>query len=79
MVNFSKACCIIISASLSKAEVASSSMRIAGFFKNANGIVVLTDQGIKEKGSHNELIARDGLYAKLYNAQFRGFIPDEIE
>jgi ATP-binding cassette subfamily B protein len=41
--------------------------------------VVLTDQGIKEKGNHDELIARDGLYAKLYNAQFRGFIPDKVE
>jgi ATP-binding cassette subfamily B protein len=47
--------------------------------KNANQIVVLTDEGIKEKGNHDELIARDGLYTKLYNAQFRGFIPDEIE
>ncbi len=41
--------------------------------------MVLTDEGIKEKGNHDELIARDGLYTKLYNAQFRGFIPDEIE
>ena len=47
--------------------------------KNANQIVVLTDQGIKEKGNHSELIVKDGLYTKLYNAQFRGFIPDEIE
>ncbi|HZK11207.1 MAG TPA: ATP-binding cassette domain-containing protein, partial [Atribacterota bacterium] len=47
--------------------------------KNANQIVVLTDQGIKEKGNHDELIAKGGLYTKLYNAQFRGFIPDEIE
>lgn len=46
---------------------------------NADQIVVLTDQGIKEKGNHDELIAKDGLYTKLYNAQFRGFIPDEIE
>ncbi|HER23934.1 MAG TPA: ATP-binding cassette domain-containing protein, partial [Candidatus Atribacteria bacterium] len=47
--------------------------------KNANQIVVLTDQGIKEKGNHDELIARKGLYGKLYHAQFKGFIPDEIE
>jgi ATP-binding cassette subfamily B protein len=47
--------------------------------KNANQIVVLTDEGIKEKGNHDELITKDGLYTKLYNAQFRGFIPDEIE
>lgn len=47
--------------------------------KNANEIVVLTDEGIKEKGDHDKLIAKDRLYSKLYNAQFRGFIPDKIE
>jgi len=47
--------------------------------KNANQIVVLTDEGVKEKGNHDGLITRDELYAKLYNAQFRGFIPDKIE
>jgi len=73
---------IIIQQALEKLAVGRTVLVIAhrlSTIKNANGIVVLTDQGIKEKGSHNELIARDGLYAKLYNAQFRGFIPDEIE
>ena len=73
---------IVIQQALEKLAVGRTVLVIAhrlSTIKNANGIVVLTDQGIKEKGSHNELIARDGLYAKLYNAQFRGFIPDKIE
>ena len=73
---------IIIQQALEKLAVGRTVLVIAhrlSTIKNANGIVVLTDQGIKEKGSHDELIARDGLYAKLYNAQFRGFIPDKIE
>ncbi len=37
--------------------------------RNADRIVVLSKDGIHEQGSHQELIARDGLYAKLYNLQ----------
>ncbi|SCG82383.1 putative ABC transporter ATP-binding protein ywjA [Proteiniborus sp. DW1] len=44
--------------------------------RNADEIVVLTDKGIEEKGRHEELLARNGIYAKLYKAQFRGYIPD---
>ncbi|TCK92363.1 ATP-binding cassette subfamily B protein [Natranaerovirga hydrolytica] len=46
--------------------------------KNADRIVVMTQEGIKEQGSHEELIKTEGIYSKLYNAQFKGFIPDEI-
>lgn len=73
---------IIIQQALEKLTIGRTVLVIAhrlSTIKNANQIVVLTDEGIKEKGNHNELIARDGLYTKLYNAQFRGFIPDEIE
>ena len=73
---------IIIQQALEKLTVGRTVLVIAhrlSTIKNANQIVVLTDQGIKEKGNHDELIAKDGLYTKLYNAQFRGFIPDEIE
>lgn len=45
--------------------------------KNADEIIVLTNKGIEEKGSHEELIDKEGIYAKLYNAQFKGYIPDE--
>jgi len=47
--------------------------------KNADKIIVLTQQGIVEKGTHEKLIAQNGIYTKLYKAQFRGFIPDSME
>ncbi|MFC5648844.1 ABC transporter ATP-binding protein [Paenibacillus solisilvae] len=37
--------------------------------RNAQRIVVLTDNGIEEQGTHEELIALDGTYANLYNVQ----------
>ena len=40
--------------------------------KNAGRILVLTDDGIAEEGTHDELIARDGIYRHLYELQFRG-------
>ncbi len=73
---------IIIQQALEKLTMGRTVLVIAhrlSTIKNANEIVVLTDEGIKEKGNHDELITKDGLYAKLYNAQFRGFIPDKIE
>ena len=38
--------------------------------KNADEILVLTADGIAEKGSHKELLEKDELYAKLYKSQF---------
>jgi len=38
--------------------------------RNAHRIIVLTDEGIMEEGSHGELLARGGIYARLYQAQF---------
>ncbi len=37
--------------------------------RNAQRIVVLTDTGIVEQGTHEELAVRDGIYATLYNLQ----------
>ncbi|WP_419182240.1 ABC transporter ATP-binding protein [Paenibacillus radicis (ex Xue et al. 2023)] len=38
--------------------------------RNAQRIIVLSDQGIAEEGTHANLIKIDGVYAKLYNMQF---------
>lgn len=38
--------------------------------KNADEILVLTDKGIEEKGSHEELLKEQGLYKELYESQF---------
>jgi ATP-binding cassette subfamily B protein len=37
--------------------------------RNAQRIVVLTDSGIEEQGTHDELVALGGTYASLYNLQ----------
>ena len=39
--------------------------------KNADEIVVLDRDGIVERGTHNELVAKGGEYKKLYDYQFR--------
>jgi ATP-binding cassette subfamily B protein len=39
--------------------------------KSADEILVLTSEGIVEKGSHTKLLADDKLYAKLYKSQFK--------
>lgn len=39
--------------------------------KNADEIIVITDKGIEEKGKHEDLISKGGIYASLYNSQFR--------
>ncbi|WAC27150.1 ABC transporter ATP-binding protein [Ancylobacter sp. SL191] len=38
--------------------------------QNADRIVVVTPEGIAEQGPHEALLARGGIYARLYNAQF---------
>jgi len=37
--------------------------------RNAGRILVLTENGIEEQGTHDELIALEGSYANLYNTQ----------
>lgn len=39
--------------------------------KNADEIVVIDSTGIVERGSHEDLLARDGEYKKLYSYQFK--------
>ncbi len=44
--------------------------------RDADLILVMEDGQIVEQGSHDDLLARDGAYARLYNAQFRGAMTD---
>ena len=39
--------------------------------QNANNILVVRDGDIVEQGTHQELMARGGFYAELYNSQFQ--------
>lgn len=38
--------------------------------RGAQRILVLTEDGLAEEGTHDELIARGGVYAQLYAKQF---------
>lgn len=48
--------------------------------RNADEIIVINHKGIQERGSHDELLPLDGLYAKYYKMQFEGLdeLPDEV-
>src|SRR6056297_285399 len=46
--------------------------------KHADEILVISGEGIMERGSHEKLIQKDGYYSKLYHAQFKGYLPDDI-
>ncbi len=39
--------------------------------KNADKIIVLSEKGIEEQGTHEELISKNGIYANLYQYQFK--------
>lgn len=39
--------------------------------RNAQRIIVLTDGGIAEEGNHQDLLAKGGIYAQLYQMQFK--------
>ena len=38
--------------------------------RNADEILVINDEEIQERGTHEELLAKNGLYAEYYNMQF---------
>ena len=40
--------------------------------RNSDEIIVINDEGIKERGSHQELLENGGLYSYYYNMQFEG-------
>ncbi len=43
--------------------------------KNADEIIVIDDEGIKERGTHETLLAKNGIYANYYRLQFKD--PDQ--
>lgn len=72
---------IIIQQSLEKLSKDRTTIVVAhrlSTIKSADEIVVLTSNGVEERGPHEELLNNNGIYSKLYNAQFKGYIPDEI-
>lgn len=73
---------IMIQNSLEKLSEGRTSIVVAhrlSTIKNADRIIVITNNGILEEGSHEELLENKGAYYKLYNAQFNGIIPENIE
>ena len=47
--------------------------------KNADNIIVMRHGKIVEQGTHKQLLHSDGFYAMLYNSQFTGGIPEDVE
>lgn len=65
---------MLIQASLEELSRGRTSLIVAhrlSTIKNADEIIVFTEQGIQERGTHEALIAQNGLYAQLYRYQFR--------
>lgn len=46
--------------------------------RDADMILVLRDGDIVEQGTHEELLAKKGMYEKLYHSQFAGQNFDEV-
>jgi ATP-binding cassette subfamily B protein len=46
--------------------------------RGADVILVMEHGRIVEQGSHNELLARDGAYYRLYNSQFAAPVIDTV-
>lgn len=44
--------------------------------RNAGRIIVLTEKGIEEQGTHDQLIAQKGAYYDLYNSQFQSILVE---
>lgn len=65
----------IIQKSLEELSVGRTCITIAhrlSTIRNADEIVVLDAEGIHERGNHQELMEKNGIYYKYYNLQFEG-------
>jgi len=65
----------IVQAAMDKLTVGRTSFVIAhrlSTIKNADKILVIRDGDVVESGSHDQLLAKNGFYAGLYNSQFEG-------
>lgn len=68
---------IIIQKSLEELSKGRTTLIIAhrlSTIKNADEILVLTEEGVVERGNHETLIKEDKLYARLYKSQFKDLI-----
>lgn len=45
--------------------------------KNADEILVITDDGVAERGKHGSLIRQGGIYASLWNSAVKSAAEDE--
>lgn len=45
--------------------------------RNADEIIVISEQGLEERGDHDTLMKQNGVYAKYYTLQFEGLDFDE--
>ena len=64
---------VLIQKAMDKLMVGRTSFIIAhrlSTIRNADRILVLREGDIVEQGTHDELLAREGFYAELYNSQF---------
>ncbi len=62
-----------IQESLDKLSVGRTTITIAhrlSTIRNADEIIVLDSDGIKERGNHKDLLEKGGMYAKYYKMQF---------
>ncbi|MFZ2539689.1 MAG: ABC transporter ATP-binding protein [Oscillospiraceae bacterium] len=65
---------LLIQEALDKLSEGKTSLIVAhrlSTIKNADTIVVLTEKGIVEQGSHKDLLSHAGLYKELYESQFK--------
>jgi len=64
---------ILIQAAMDKMMEGRTSFIIAhrlSTIRNADLILVMNDGSIVEQGTHEQLLAKNGFYASLYNSQF---------